>query len=244
MNFLKRLFTLGKAEAHSAIDKLEDPIKMTEQGIRELKKDLDQALQALAEIKALSIRARNDIQTYQDKSKDYEQKAMLLLQQGQKGDLNAADADRLAGEALVKKEENLEHLNRSKGEKVKFDDHIAKMDSNVKMLRGQISKYENELKTLKARVKVSTATKNINKQMAQIDSTGTVAMLEKMKEKVSQDEAIAESYGEIANESRSVDDEIEKALDGATDVKAANQLAELKKKMGMSGDDGASSSES
>ena len=59
-------------------------------------------------------------------------------------------------------------------------------------MRSQISKYENELKTLKARVKVSSATKNINKQMSQIDSSGTVAMLEKMKEKVSQEEALAE----------------------------------------------------
>lgn len=242
MNFLKRLFTIGKAEAHSAIDKLEDPIKLTEQGIRDLKKDLDKALQALAEIKALSIRARNDIQTYEDKAKDYEQKAMLLLQQGQKGDLNAADADRLAGEALTKKEENVQHLERSKKEKVNFDGHIAKMDSNIKMLRTQISKYENELKTLKARVKVSSATKNINKQMAQIDSGGTVAMLEKMKEKVAQEEAIAESYGEIANESKSVDDEIEKALEGAGDAKAADQLAELKRKMGLSGDDASSES--
>jgi len=33
-----RILRLGKAEAHSAVDKFEDPIKMTEQGIRELKK--------------------------------------------------------------------------------------------------------------------------------------------------------------------------------------------------------------
>ena len=29
----RRLFRIGKAEANSAIDKMEDPIKMTEQGI-------------------------------------------------------------------------------------------------------------------------------------------------------------------------------------------------------------------
>jgi phage shock protein A len=38
MNVFKRLFKVGEAEAHSALDKLEDPIKMTEQGIRDLKK--------------------------------------------------------------------------------------------------------------------------------------------------------------------------------------------------------------
>lgn len=30
MNMLKRLFRLGKAEAHAVINNLEDPIKMTE----------------------------------------------------------------------------------------------------------------------------------------------------------------------------------------------------------------------
>ena len=40
MNVFKRLFKMGEAEAHSAIDKLENPIKLTEQGIRDLKKIL------------------------------------------------------------------------------------------------------------------------------------------------------------------------------------------------------------
>ena len=34
------------------MDKLEDPIKMTEQGIRDMKKDLESSLKALAEVKA------------------------------------------------------------------------------------------------------------------------------------------------------------------------------------------------
>ena len=38
MSIFQRLFNVSKAEVHSAIDKFEDPIKMTEQGIRDLKK--------------------------------------------------------------------------------------------------------------------------------------------------------------------------------------------------------------
>jgi phage shock protein A len=56
-------------------------------------------------------------------------------------------------------------------------------------------------------------------------------MLEKMKSKVAEEEALAESYGEIANASKSVDDEIDKALDGPSSVKAADSLAALKAKM-------------
>lgn len=234
MNVFKRIFKMGEAETHSALDKLENPIKLTEQGIRDLKKDLDGSLQALAEVKAMAIRSRNDLQTSKHKAKDYENKAMLLLKKAQNGDIDAADADRLASEALVKKEEELEQATRSQEEVNRFDTNIGQLDQNVKKIRSTVSKYENELKTLKARVKVSEATKKLNKQMAQIDSSSTVTMLERMKDKVAQDEALAESYGQIANESKSIDDEIDKALEGGVnEAKASDSLAALKNKLGM-----------
>lgn len=234
MNVFKRIFKMGQAETHSALDKLENPIKLTEQGIRDLKKDLDGSLKALAEVKAMAIRSRNDLQTSKSKAKDYENKAMLLLKKAQNGDMEAADADRLASEALVKKEEELEQATRSQEEVNRFEGNIGQLDQNVKKIRSTISKYENELKTLKARVKVSEATKKLNKQMAQIDSSSTVTMLERMKDKVAQDEALAESYGEIANESKSIDDEIDKALEGGVnEAKASDSLAALKNKLGM-----------
>ena len=79
MNIFRRLFRIGSAEANSLVDKLEDPIKMTEQGIRDLKSDLGKALEALAEVKALAIRARNDANSDTEKANDYESKAILLL---------------------------------------------------------------------------------------------------------------------------------------------------------------------
>ena len=233
MNILRRLFSIGKAETNSALDKLEDPIKMTEQGIRDLKMDLDKALHALAEIKALSIRARNDQSNFESKAKDYEKKAIMLLERAEKGDMEMVEAERLANEALTKKNENKEQAQRSLADKNKFDGNISTMESNIKKLRQQISQYENELKTLKARVKVSSATVNINKQMSKIDGSGTVSMLERMKEKVEQEEALAESYGDIANESRSIDEEINKALDGAKSSQVSDELAALKARLGM-----------
>ena len=73
--------------------------------------------------------------------------------------------------------------------------------------------------------------------MAQIDSGSTVSMLERMKDKVAEEEALAESYGDIANESKSVDEEIDKALEGgSSQVKASDDLAALKAKLGMDKD--------
>lgn len=231
MNFLKRLFKIGQAETHSAIDKLEDPIKLTEQGIRDMKSDLDKSLRALAEVKAMAIRARNDHETYTENADDYKEKAMLLLKRAEKGELESAEADRLATEALMKKEENAKLASNAISEKERFEKSVTQLEGSVKTIKSNIGKWEAELKTLKARVKVSNATKSLNKQLAQIDSTDTVAMLERMKEKVAQEEALAESYGEIANESRSVDQDIDKALEGSAASKASDELAELKAKL-------------
>jgi phage shock protein A len=230
MSIFNRIFRVGKAEAHALVDKLEDPIKMTEQGIRDLKKDLDKSLQALAEVKALAIRSKKDLNSNKEMAKNYEQKAILLLQKVEKGELDAAEGDRLASEALARKEEAVEAASRAQEEATRFETNIASLDANVKKLKSTITTYENELRTLKARARVSQATQKINKQLSGIDSNGTVSMLEKMKEKVAQQEAMAEAYGEISMENKSIDQEIDDVLSDKN-VKTSNALEELKAKL-------------
>lgn len=232
MNLFKRLFKIGEAEANSAIDKMEDPIKMTEQGIRDMKDDLEKSLEALAQVKAMAIRSNNEMEEQEEKASDYQNKAILLLKKAQKGELESTEADRLAQEALTRKEECSQQYERAKLEVEKFNESIAQLEKNIQQVKSNISSWENELKTLKARVKVSNATKNLNKQMAEIDSHSTVSMLERMKEKVAQEEALAEAYGDIANTSKSVDEEIDKAI-GSKDAKASDDLAKLKEQLGI-----------
>ena len=43
-SIFRRMFKVAESHAHSAMDNLEDPIKMTEQGIRDLKKNLQAAM--------------------------------------------------------------------------------------------------------------------------------------------------------------------------------------------------------
>ena len=229
MNVFKRLFKIGQAEAHSAVDKLENPIKLTEQGIRDMKKDLDASLQSLAEVKSMAIRSKNEVNQLKEKSADYESKAMLLIQKAQSGQISEAEADELATEVLAKKTDIDSDLERAKKEQALFDQKVPQLEGNVKKLRSQINQWENELKTLKARVKVSESTQRLNKQMAKIDTTSTVSMLEKMKAKVDENEALAEAYGDIADSNESLDNKIDKALGG--DAKGVDALAALKAKM-------------
>ncbi|WP_020526968.1 PspA/IM30 family protein [Flexithrix dorotheae] len=233
MSLFKRLFGVASAEANAAIDKLEDPVKMTEQGIRDLKKDLDESLKSLAEVKAVTIRSRKELEEAKSQAKDYEGKAILLIGKAESGQIDAAEADRLASQALTKKEQALQRATTTQKLLQTQEVNVAKMEQNVQRLKTQISTWENELKTLKARAKVSEASSKLNKQLASIDSSSTLGMLERMKEKVDQQEALAESYGEMADMTTSVDDEIDKALlgDGGGSSTQSDALLALKAKL-------------
>jgi len=234
MGLFNRIFKIGEANANALVDKLEDPIKMTEQAIRDLKVDLENSIKALAEVKALAIRSKNEVETNKGKAQEYENKAMMLLQKAADGGIDQAEADKLAQSALEKKDECTRLLTSSLQNQKKYDESVAKLDTQIKKLKANITTWENEARVLKARAKVSEATKTVNKQLAGIDSSSTVAMLERMKEKVDQQEALSESYAEIANENVSVDEEINLALESTG---SSDALKALKQKLALKGGD-------
>ena len=233
MSLFKRLFRVSQAEAHAIVDKFEDPIKMTEQGIRDLKKDLQASMTSLAEVKAIAVRTRREADNHKKLAVDYERKAMMLLQKMQNGEMDQADAERLATQALNKKEESAADAIRVAQEAERHEQMAGQLQANVNKIKSGVNTYENDLVTLKARAKTAAATKKINQQIARVDSSGTIAMLEKMKSKVEEDEALALAYGEMADLDKSVDDEIDAALESGNSVTASVHLLELKKKMGI-----------
>ncbi len=231
MGIFQRIFRVGQAEVHAAIDKFEDPIRLTEQGIRDLKKDLSNAMTSLAEVKGQGIRLRKQASDSKKAAEDYERKAMALLQRAQKDQIDTTEADRLAGEALARKEENVNRAATLSENARKQEEMAAQLQTQVDKLKSSIAGYENDLVTLRARARTAAATKKINKQLAKVDSNGTLAMLERMKERVEEDESLSEAYGEVADASKSVDEEIDAALQEKNP--GADKLAELKSKMGI-----------
>jgi len=232
MSIFQRMFRMGKAEVNSTLDKFEDPIKMTEQGIKDLKKDLNSAMTSLAEVKGQTIRLKKQAEENRLAAEDYERKAMLLLQKSQGGDLDAGEADRLAGEALGRKEDAATRAQTLAHDAQQQETTGANLQSQVDKLRSTIASYDNDLITLRARAKTAAATKKINRQLAKVDSSGTVAMLERMKERVDEDESLAQAYGDLAGQPTSADDEIDRALAGGGGS-SDEKLAALKAKMGM-----------
>ena len=126
------------------------------------------------------------------------------------------------------KNQLLEEITELENQVIIHEKSANEVHKNVEVLKFNINKWENELTTLKARVKVADATKQVNKQMAKIDANSTISMLERMKAKVEEDEALAQAYGSLTKDSKTADDEINDTLKGDL---IQNELEALKLKI-------------
>ncbi len=229
MSIFKRVSKILKSQANSFVDGLEDPIKLSEQGIRDLKTDLEQSIKALAELKATLILSKRKAKKISKRLEEYQQKAMFLLHKAKKNEIPAEKADELASFALSEKNKEMINLENQNENSRNLAESIAKLEAQINELKRVIKKWENELETLKAKSVLSKTSKNINQQMALIDYSGTIALLEKMKGKVEKEEILADIYGDFAKETKE-ENEINKILT-KNNTKIKEELKALKERM-------------
>ena len=230
-NLITRLFKFVQSGAHAFLNKFENPVNLAEQSIRDLKKDYDESMRGLAEIKALSISTKRQLEEKKQIAVDYERKALILLQKAKEGQLSQEEADRLASEALTKKKSALEDSVKL-AESLKTNEAMEqKMEGKIVALRNQIKKWESELTTMKARYKVAKSTRKINQQLVSMSNDSTVAMLENMKQKLDEEEALATAYDNMIYLESDVDKEINDAIGTSYSPDVQASLAELKSKM-------------
>lgn len=230
-NLIQRLFKFIQSNAHSLLSKFEDPIKLSEQAIRDLKSNYDESLKGLAEIKAAAITTKRNIEEKKQIAADYERKALMLLKNAQAGKLSQEEADRLASEAIKKKQNAIEEVSKLSEDLNKYESMSGKMETKILDLKTQITARESELSTLKARYKVAKSTKKINQQLAQIGSESATAMLEDMKTRVQEEEALANAYDEMIYLESDIDKEINKAIGTTYSADVQDELTAMKTKL-------------
>ncbi|WP_338792777.1 PspA/IM30 family protein [Bernardetia sp. Wsw4-3y2] len=210
--FFKRLFNVGKAKAHAKLDKVEDPVALTEQSIKDLKQDLAESMKSLAEMKALAIRTKRDVQQAHRAADQYEQRAMQFIGKAEQGDITMDEADRYALKALGQKDQILRVSSANEQNLRAYENMIRKLEIDIQKIRTQINTWEGELKTLKVRSRLSETSRRLNERMSSLSKNSMSDMLDDMKMKVEEQEALAQSYEDIAINDSDVDKEVDKVL--------------------------------
>lgn len=234
MILLERTFKVIQSILHAFVSKFEDPVKMLDQAIRDLKTDLDQNIKSVAEVKAIAIGTKKQLDSKKQIAKDYEQKALMLLKKANAGELDQAEADRLATEALKKQKAALQEIQQLSLDSEKYSAMLAELEKKAQEMKATIQKHEAEYKTLKARATVARTTKRINKQLNTMSNDSTMALIEDMKNKIQEEENLAEAYGEMNKLEPSIDDEINKAIGTEPDVQGSLEM--LKQQLALETD--------
>jgi len=222
MGILKRIFGIGKAEANAAIDKLEDPVKMTEQGIKELKIALQETNESTIKVKAQELKEQTRADKFKREATEWKEKAKKLLTKGE---------EELAITAL----NNQENLLKEAGFAQKSADGIQitvdKLSDKSKQIQEAISTAIKDLNSLRARQTASDALNKANKEMDSNNVGSTMDMLKKMKAKVEDTEAINEAHDVLKDSGKTDEDRINELLAEESKTDNNDLLASLKAEM-------------
>lgn len=224
MSILDRLFRIGKAEAHAAIDKLEDPAKMAEQILRELRENYQQALNGAAEIKAQALQHRAQEEQARTKAADWEKKANELLDRVEQKSLDEAKGNELASKAAEAYQAALKEADQYAAMAQKEEAALSLMDAKLKQIKESISETENRAKLINSRQKTAEVSEKINKTLSNVDTDGLMATLNRMDAKATAGEYRAAAYASVEDAGLTTEQEINKVLNTNSSTSALDAI--------------------
>ncbi|MFP5042974.1 PspA/IM30 family protein [Parasediminibacterium sp. JCM 36343] len=224
MGLFERIFRIGKSEVNAAVDKLEDPVKLADQVLRELRENYQQAIQGQAEVKAIALQHRAEEQKERAKASEWENKANDLLDMVDTGKLDSAKGHELAEKAAEAYQQSSHRADEFATMANKEDQALDVMSTAIKQLKDKISETENKINLLKSRAKTAAVSEKINKTLSNVDTDGLMSTLDRMDAKVTAQEFRSEAYAEVRDTSLSTEQEINKILKTSTGTSALDAI--------------------
>jgi len=220
MGIFGRIADIFKANVNDALDKMEDPEKMIKQMVIEMQEAIAKATSGLATAMAQEKKLERDYNTYVEQAKSWEQKAMTAL--------NSGNED-LARQALAKEADADQQAKQYEAMYTSARDTAAKLKTQVEGLKAKLNEAKMKESTLIARNESAKAQKQIAKQVGNFDASSSFAKFDKWEEKIMKNEAEAQAFTELGQDSsKSLNDEF-KLLEKNTQVD--DELAKLRAKL-------------
>jgi phage shock protein A len=214
MGILDRISTILRANINDLIDRAEDPEKVIKQLITDMNSQLLQVKTQVAASIADEKQLYQRYQDNQDKANEWQRKAELAVERGQ---------DDLAREALLRRNA---FQQTADGFKHQYDEQakqVAVLKDALHALEAKINEAETKKDLLIARSRRAKAETQIRTTLSGLDTSGAMAGLERMEEKVNREEARASALAELDHDT--VDQRFALL---ETESEVDRQLAELK----------------
>lgn len=225
MGIFDRLGTLLKSNINDLISRAENPEKVLNQLITDMRSQLAKAKQEVASAIADEKKLKAQVEKEKKQAEEWQRRAMLGVQQGR---------DDLAKQALMRHNEYLQAAQALHETWVRHKAETESLKASLRTLNDKIEEAKRKKNLLIARQKRAEAQQRIQRTMSSMSDKSAFDHFERMAAKIEDVErkqlAAVELNEELSGDGLSQEFEALE-FDGSTD----QQLLELKKQMGMLG---------
>jgi phage shock protein A len=226
MGIFQKLSLLIRSNLNDLIARAENPEKMLEQVIIDMREQQTKAKQEVALAIAEERKLKSQVESEAKQAQEWERRAMLALQQGRED---------LARQALLRQQEYAERARSMHETWTRQAADTEKVKDALRQLQVKIEEAQRKKNLLIAKQKRAQAQKRIHETMAGLSDTSAFETFERMAQKIEHTERLALAAAEVSEELSG--DPLEKqfkaleASSGSEDIEY--RLLEMKQKMGI-----------
>jgi phage shock protein A len=224
MGFFDRLSTLLRSNLNDLISRAENPEKMLNQLILDMRSQLAKAKQQVAS--AIADEKRLAAQAEQEKklAEEWEKRAELAVREGR---------DDLAKQALLRYNEHVQGAVQLQETWVKHRSETEKLKLSLRQLNDKIEEAKRKKNILIARAKRAEAHKRIQETMSSMSDKSAFETFERMAEQIEHEERKLIAAAEVNDDLSG--DSLMQQFQALEKTDADQQLAALKQRMGLLG---------
>ncbi len=226
MSIFDRIATLFRSNINDLISKAENPEKMLDQIVIDMRNQLAKAKQQVASAIADEKRLKDQAEAEYKAAQDWEAKAMLAVKEGR---------DDLAKQALVRHSEHLSHGQQLEQTWQAHQAETEKLKNSLRDLNDKIEEAKRKKNLLLARQRRAQAQQRIAETMSGMSEKSAFEAFARMEEKIDQNERMIKASTEIDEEFSGdrLTGDFKRLEKVAGSVSADQQLLALKEKMGL-----------
>jgi phage shock protein A len=226
MGLFDRLSQLLRSNINDLISRAEDPEKMLNQILVDMRGQLVKAKQQVASAIADEKRLRDQTDAEYRQAEEWERRAMLAVQEGH---------DDLAKQALVRQAEHVQHAQQLETTWQAHRLETEKLKNSLRDLNDKIEEAKRKKNLLVARQRRAQAQKRITETMSSLSEKSAFEAFARMEERIEQNERLLKATTEIDEEVTGdrLQSQFRQLERGASATTLDARLLELKQKMGV-----------
>src|SRR5215813_14316190 len=224
MGLFDRLSTLLRSNINDLISRAENPEKMLNQLIVDMKTQLAKAKQQVASAIADEKKLQSDAEGLRKQAEDWERRAMLAVQENR---------DDLAKQALMRYNEQLQGAQQLHETWLKHKAETEQLKLSLRQLNDKIEEAKRKKNILVARAKRAEAQQRIQETMSGMSDKSAFESFERMAEQIEHEERKLIAAAEVNDDLSG--DSLMQQFQSLEKADADQQLLALKQRMGLLG---------